>query len=150
MREADGEWAKIDSVLCLDTDTAARAEVLARARRHGTKCAEFVPYDFGADDIEKAVGADAYVMLQYTRGKTGLRGAYDPLLQDRLARLRDGGVTAPIVVGIGLSTPDQARDAVSKGADGIVTGSKTLMMAEESRAALEDYLSEMRSALDHG
>ena len=109
-----------------------------------------MPYDFGDREIDRAGTADAYVMLQYTRGKTGLRRQRDPHLAPRLHRLRDAGVSVPIVAGIGISSLDQVRDAMDQGVDGVVIGSRTVQMAERGSAALEDYLCGVREALDHG
>ncbi len=150
VRQADAEWSEFDAVLCLDSDEGAKDEIAAHARNRGTRIVEAVPYEFGDTDIDRARAADAYVMLQYTRGRTGLRPHRDPHLAERLSRLRNAGIDVPIVVGIGLSGPDQVRDAMDQGADGVVIGSKTVQAAELSNAAVEDYLSAMREALDHG
>ena len=148
--KAREEWSQIDAVLSPPTDAPAQSRIKAEARARDTKLAEFVPYDFDDEDIVRARRADAYVMVQYTRGKTGLRQDLDSSLADRIARLRAGGVGVPILAGIGISAPDQVRDALNQGADGIVTGSMVIAMAQQGAGALRGYLTELRDVLDHG
>ena len=130
VQQADEEWSEIDAVLCLDTDSHARRDIAARAQRRQSKIVEFVSHEFGESEIDRARKANAYVMLQYTRGRSGLRPNRDPKLAARLNRLRDEGVTLPIFAGIGVSTVEQARQAMDHGADGVVIGSKAVQMAE--------------------
>ncbi len=150
LQAADAEWAEIEGLLCLGSDGAARQTVLSRARWHGTRIIEFLPYTFDQADISRARQAETYVMLHYTPGKTGLRDALDPHLATRLSHLRAEGVIQPIVPGVGISSFDQARDAVQKGANGVVLGSMVLVKAQQSSQALEDYLGRMREVLDCG
>lgn len=150
LQQAREEWREIEGLLCLGADQAARRLVVDRARAQGTRIVEFLPYAFDEADIARAVAAETYVMLHYSPGQTGLRDVLDPHLAQRLARLRAAGVRQPIVPGIGISTFDQARDAVQQGANGVVLGSKTILKAQEGRQALQDYLGQMREVLDHG
>lgn len=150
LQAADAEWAEIEGLLCLGADEPARQSVMSRARQQGTRIVEFLPYAFDSEDISRARQAETYVMLQYTPGKTGLRDALDPQLASRLAHLRAEGVTQPIVPGVGISSFDQARDAVQNGANGVVLGSMALVKAQQSRQALQDYLGRMREVLDFG
>jgi tryptophan synthase alpha chain len=146
---ADAAWSDVDALLCLGKgglrDRIETAAVAGRAR-----LTTFVPYDLPAADVERAIHATGFVFLHYTPGPTGLRDTTDPALPRRLARLRAAGVTAPILAGIGISTPEQARHAVDAGANGVVIGSKTVQKAMEGQAALEDYLNEMRAVVNGG
>jgi tryptophan synthase alpha chain len=63
-------------------------------------------------------------------GVTGARTGLPPDLADFLARCRKH-VPAPIVVGFGVSTPEQAA-AVAKLADGVVVGSALVKVVEET------------------
>jgi tryptophan synthase alpha chain len=147
LTDSNGDWAGIDALLCLGKGQL-RDGIEARAVAAGARLTAFVPHDLPAPDIDRATVATGFVFLQYTAGPTGLREAIDPLLKVRVARLRAAGVTAPILTGIGLSTPDQARHALAAGANGIVIGSKTVQKAIEGQTALEDYLGEMRAVLN--
>jgi tryptophan synthase alpha chain len=62
--------------------------------------------------------------------------------------LRSAGVTAPIALGIGLSTPEHVRAAVGMGADGVVVGSATVEAAMRGGQALRSFLHSLRDALD--
>ncbi len=143
-------WAEIDAVLCLGRDETQRLGVLAEAAAQGTQRVEFIPHTFDDADVARALCADAYVMVQYAAGVTGIRTGRDTSLRARLARLRAAGVRVPIVAGIGISAADQARDALDQGADGVVTGSMTLARAVEGQSALEDYLQMMREVVRGG
>lgn len=143
-------WTKIDAVLCLATEPVAQKKIVQKAKKWRVQTVEFIPYNFDESDIARAKTATCYVMIQYSEGKTGIRGDFDATLQERIKTLRGEGITCPILSGIGISTADQAKDALAQGADGVVTGSMTIAKALESKNALGDYLSRMREALDHG
>ena len=71
--------------------------------------------------------------LVYAVSLTGVTGARDRLPEDLaefLARCR-AHIAAPIVVGFGVSTPEQAK-AVAKIADGVVVGSALVRVIEEA------------------
>ena len=53
----------------------------------------------------------------------------------------------PLYAGFGISTPEQARAAADL-TDGIVVGSRAVLVAEDGPAALRDYVASLRSALD--
>jgi tryptophan synthase alpha chain len=142
-------WNGIDGLLGLPgaeggSDTAIRA----RARASGVRIAEFMPFAFGASDLERARNAQAYVMLQAAPGRTGAREVLDPGCADRIRLLREGGVTAKIVLGFGISRPEHAAQAVAMGADGVVVGSRCIDKCLEGESALADFLEGMRSGLD--
>lgn len=145
----DSAWSNVDALLCLG-DGPLRERIEDAAIKGGARLTTLVPYDLPAADVARATRATGFVFLQYTPGATGLRDITDPALPIRLARLRAAGVTAPILNGIGISTPDQARQALDAGANGVVIGSKTVQKAVEGQAALEDYLNEMRAVLNGG
>lgn len=146
---AGTDWQVIDALLCLG-DPAPRRRIEAEATAQGVRRVCFLTYDFDEADIERAASAEGFVFLQYSAGQTGLRPELDPQLSTRLRRLRQGGVSRPIVAGIGISAPDQMRHALDAGADGIVVGSMTILKALEGAAALEDYLSQTRAVVDGG
>jgi len=62
--------------------------------------------------------------------------------------LRAAGVTAPIVLGFGVSSGEHARAAVAHGADGIVVGSAALRAALEGAHELAALLKDLRRGLD--
>lgn len=72
------------------------------------------------------------------------------MTKPRLDKMRHAGVKRPILVGIGLSQPDQVRHAIDTGANGVVIGSMAIQKGLQSHAALEDYLCQIREVLDGG
>ncbi len=146
---ADPEvWAGVEGLLCLGRDETERLALCDAARARGTRITEFVPYEMPLWSRAAAVNAESYVMLQYLPGLTGARVETDELLKPRLQKMRRAGVTRPILVGIGISQPDQIRHALDIGADGVVVGSMVLQKGLQSHAALEDYLCQIREVLD--
>lgn len=110
----------------------------------------FVSAQLQTGEVAAARNAGGFVFLQAFNGKTGARSdSLPPALKDKIASLKRFGVTAPIAVGFGISTPDQARQAVQYGADGVITGSACVEAALAGAQALEKYLTEMRYALDN-
>jgi tryptophan synthase alpha chain len=91
--------------------------------------------------------ATGFVYAVSTLGVTGVRTA----LQERAARVaeRCKAVTdVPVLVGIGVSTPDQAVEA-TRVADGVVIGSAVVArVMDEGAEAAADFLAGVRTALD--
>lgn len=94
-----------------------------------------------------AATATGFVYAVSTLGVTGVRDS----LSERSSRVVEAcrAVTdLPILVGIGVSTPEQAHEAAST-ADGVVIGSAVVKrQVEEGRAAVESFFTAVRTALD--
>ncbi len=143
------DWKGIDGLLCLpENDTDAKDAIEQDAVEAGVKIVALVPYHFDESHVERARNASSYVMLQACEGSTGIRSGFDRTCGQRLKQLRNAGVTAPIVLGIGISTPEQCRQAIDCGADGVVVGSRALLEGLKGAKALEDYLRSIRETLD--
>jgi tryptophan synthase alpha chain len=127
---------------------ATRTALEASARRAGAAVCAFLPLPLSEPDVEAARRASGYVMLQAAAGLTGPRAALDPANAARLADLRVRGVVAPLMLGFGVSTGEQARAARDLGADGVVVGSAALRAALRGRAALAALLHNLRRGLD--
>jgi tryptophan synthase alpha chain len=125
-----------------------RTALEGRAWAAGAAICAFVPLPLTDAYAATASAADGYVMLQAAPGLTGPRRRLDPGNAERIAGLRGLGVTAPIVLGFGVSTGEQARAAVALGADGVVVGSAVLRAALMGRAALAALLQDLRRGLD--
>ena len=108
----------------------------------------FVPCDMSAEAIVRACDASGYVMLQAAQGKTGMRDSIDESNCDKIAALKQAGVSIPIVLGFGISTAAQARAAIAMGADGVVIGSACVLQAERGEAALRNFLLTVRQGID--
>lgn len=88
-----------------------------------------------------------FVYAVSTLGVTGTRDS----LSDRAARVVAAcraETDLPILIGIGVSNPDQAAEAASV-ADGVVVGSAVVrIVLEQGATAAADFLSNLRAALD--
>ena len=98
--------------------------------------------------IEKIVsGATGFVYAVSTLGVTGTRES----LSERAAtvvRACRAATDRPVLVGIGVSTPEQAVEA-SREADGVVIGSAVVSRVVEKGAEdAERFLADVRAALD--
>jgi len=89
---------------------------------------------------------DGWLYLVALTGTTGAREDVSPELAGLVERARRL-VAAPLYAGFGISTPEHAR-AAGELADGIVVGSRAVQVADEGPAALREYVSSLRSALD--
>lgn len=91
--------------------------------------------------------ASGFVYAVSTLGVTGARES----LSERAAGVAASCMQAtdlPVLVGIGVSTPDQARDAAAV-ADGVVVGSAVVVrVIEEGEASAAAWLAAVRTALD--
>jgi tryptophan synthase alpha chain len=91
--------------------------------------------------------ATGFVYAVSTLGVTGTREE----LSARAAAVAAACKSAtdlPILVGIGISNPEQAR-AAAEGADGVVIGSAVVsLVLEEGAEAAESFLKDVRAALD--
>lgn len=145
----DGNWRGIDALMCApQPQSPNKKHIELAARKAGVSITEFIPYACNADDVQRAVQATGYVMLQCVNGKTGLYEGFDGSATTRVAKLRAAGVSKPILLGIGIGTADQCRQAIDSGADGVVIGSKVVATSLQSASCLEAYLASIRRALD--
>jgi tryptophan synthase alpha chain len=87
-----------------------------------------------------------WLYLVTLTGTTGARENLSPSLAGLVSRAR--AVTdKPLYAGFGISEPEQAR-AAAELADGVVVGSRAVLVAEEGPNALRDYVRSLRSAID--
>ena len=97
---------------------------------------------------EIAASATGFVYAVSTLGVTGARAS----LSERAAAVVDrcrAGTDLPVLVGIGVSTPEQAREATAT-ADGVVIGSAVVeRIVEREPDEAVRFLSEVRRALDN-
>ncbi len=131
--------------LLLGGDPAATA---ARVTAHGLHPVPFLDHEPTDGQVACAARAPAYVMLAAAGGVTGERAEVGADNQALVRRLRTRGVSAPVLLGFGISGGAQAGAAVGMGADGVVVGSACVRAALAGPAALNRLLDELRSALD--
>jgi tryptophan synthase alpha chain len=97
--------------------------------------------------IALAAGStDGWLYLVTVAGTTGARNELSPALAPLVERTR-ALTGVQLYAGFGISTPEQARAAAGL-TDGIVVGSRAVVVAEEGPAALREYVASLRSAID--
>ena len=95
---------------------------------------------------EIGAGARGFVYTVSLTGVTGERSELSPRLVETVSRVRTA-TEAPVAVGFGISTPDQAR-AVAEIADGVIVGSRLVRAAGEGgSAAVGELVGELVAAL---
>jgi tryptophan synthase alpha chain len=75
--------------------------------------------------------ARGFLYVVSLTGTTGERSGLADSLGDLLARAKSRA-TAPVAVGFGIGTPEQARAAADAGADGVIVGSRLVRAAQEA------------------
>jgi tryptophan synthase alpha chain len=123
-------------------------DVSATLERHGLYLIHFLSHDPRLRDIAAARAARGYLMLQAAPGVTGTSRGVLRDTASAIDLLRRAGVTVPIALGIGLSTPQHVRAALAMGADGVVVGSATVEAAMRGERALRSFLHSLREAVD--
>ena len=115
--------AGVDGVLILDLppDEANRNAELQR-RPEDLKMIRLVAPNTPADRLSLiAAAAEGFVYFVSREGVTGERQSVAASLDERVAAIR-AATSLPVVVGFGISTPEQAREA-SRTVDAVVVGS---------------------------
>jgi tryptophan synthase alpha chain len=119
---------------------------LPAGERGGLKRVQMVAPTSTDERIELAgQQTDGWLYLVTLTGTTGARDDLSPALAGLVERTRRL-VNVPLYAGFGISTPDHARAAAAL-ADGVVVGSRAVLVAEEGPDALRDYVASLRAAL---
>jgi tryptophan synthase alpha chain len=113
----------VDGVLCVDLPPEeAAGEYLDALRREGLDAIFLLAPTSTKQRVARVAKAGSGFLYYVSRtGTTGERASLPSELPDEVAALRKK-VKLPIVVGFGVSTPEQAS-AVARFADGVVVGS---------------------------
>jgi tryptophan synthase alpha chain len=90
--------------------------------------------------------ANGFIYLVSVTGVTGARAELPPDLREFVARVR-AQTDKPLVMGFGISQPEQAR-LMSEIVDGFIVGSALVRAGGENIAAVRDLAASLRAALD--
>ena len=139
--------AGVSGLIVPDLPVEESGSLMEHAAAHGLAWVPLVAPTSTAERVERiAATATGFVYAVSTMGVTGVRES----LSERSSRVVGtcrAATDLPVLVGIGVSTPEQAVEAAST-ADGVVIGSTIVKRAmEEGRAAVETFVKEIRSAL---
>jgi tryptophan synthase alpha chain len=114
--------AGVDALIIPDLLPEEAGELLALATPRGLKVVFLVAPTSGPDRIEAAArAATGFLYFVSVTGVTGARKALPQEIGPQVAAVR-GASKVPVVIGFGVSGPDQAR-ALGRLADGVVVGS---------------------------
>lgn len=140
--------AGVDGVLFVEP---ARhfAALAAQFAERGVHLLHFLARELPAADVAAARASRGYVMLQGISGATGMGDPAQPLPDSAplIETLRQAGVRTPVALGIGVTTPAQACQAIEMGADAVIVGSTVVQYALRGDQAVRTYLGELRAAL---
>ncbi|MFT5466028.1 MAG: tryptophan synthase alpha chain [Verrucomicrobiales bacterium] len=119
---ADAAAAGADGILLLDLPPEEQAANAEMANCEGLKTIRLVAPTSGPERIASiAKGAEGFIYYVCREGVTGVRDDIVEGLGAQVKAIQDVA-TVPVVVGFGISKPDQAA-AVARDADGVVVGS---------------------------
>ena len=109
---------------------------IASSTAHDTNCIYVVAPSTSDERLRKVTQATSgFVYAASLMGVTGTRTSVSSSAQSLVSKLRT--VTdLPIAVGLGVSTPDQARE-VAQYADGVIVGSAFIRLLQESSSLAE-------------
>ena len=142
--------ARVDGVIVPDLPMEESEELQKVLVDAGVGWIPLVAPTSSAERVERIVaGATGFVYAVSTLGVTGERTSLSARAAAVVERCR-AATDLPVVVGIGISTPEQAREA-ARVADGVVIGSAVVrLVLEEGADAAGGFLGRVRAALDAG
>ncbi|GAM08450.1 tryptophan synthase alpha chain [Geobacter sp. OR-1] len=147
---ADAAKAGVDGVLLVDLPPEESAGFRSIAAAAGITAIFLLTPTSDGQRMKKvlALGSGFLYYVSVT-GVTGARKQVETSVADRVAEIRTR-TKLPVVVGFGVSTPDQAAQ-IAEIADGVVVGSALVKLFEQFHGvALEQRLAENVAALKQG
>lgn len=147
----------VDAVLVADLPPEHSDAVVAAARPAGVSTVYLASELSTPERLERiARVCRGYVYALARVGVTGARSDVVPTLEPALDRMRSA-LGLPLLVGFGISSPDNVRAALSAGADGVIVGSALVRHIEQNlgdpdamEAALVAHARALRAATSLG
>lgn len=137
---ADCERVGVDALIVPDLPMEEREELMIAARKHGVDLIPLVAPTSGGRIPAIVREAEGFVYLVSSMGVTGVREHIETDLAPLVAAVRRA-TDAPVAVGFGVATPEQAR-AIAGVADGVIVGSAIVRLIERHGALAAPYLRE--------
>ena len=138
--------AGVDSLLVADVPTIEAAPYAAAARAAGIELVMIAAPNTPRATLAKiAALSSGYT---YCVARAGVTGADAALALDHaplFAALREVGAPPP-VLGFGISSPDQVREALASGAAGVISGSAIVAKVEQGADAVREFVARMKAA----
>ncbi|MDP2560231.1 tryptophan synthase subunit alpha [Psychrobium sp. 1_MG-2023] len=124
--------AGVDSVLIADVPLREAAPFKAAAEQACIQSIFIAPPN-GSEETLKQVAqqTQGYTYLLSRAGVTGTESKVKMPVEDLITTLKDNQA-APLLLGFGISTPDDAKAGLAAGADGIISGSAVVKIIENN------------------
>lgn len=144
----DAVAAGADGVLLTDLPLDADPDLEARLERSPLDLVRLIAPTTSPDRARRiAERAQGFVYYISRTGVTGARSALRDELRAEVDALRSAS-SVPVVVGFGISTPEQAA-AVARMADGVVVGSALIeVIRDNGPEAVEPFIASLRRGMD--
>ncbi|MFN8529457.1 MAG: tryptophan synthase subunit alpha [Anaerolineae bacterium] len=144
----DAKAAGADGLIIPDLPPEEGASLSAACQREGMALVFFLAPTSSSDRIALvAQQASGFIYVVTLIGVTGVRTALPADLTDFIHRLRAQTGDTPLVMGFGISTPEQAR-MVAELVDGFIVGSALVRAGWEGVPAVKALADSLRRALD--
>ena len=119
---ADAQVSGVDGLIVVDLPPEEDAELCAPAKQKGFDFIRLVTPTTDAQRLPAVLkSASGFLYYVSIAGITGTRAADSASVGEAIAELKRHS-DLPVVIGFGISTPEQAKDMAAK-ADGVVVGS---------------------------
>jgi len=141
--------AGISGAILPDLPKEAAAEWLVAAKAHDVEPVMLIAPNTPDDRLQSIV--DVSRGFVYTIGMLGVTGERSELAASasKIGARVKAVAKIPVLIGIGISTPDQAAEA-SRAADGVIVGSALVrrIMDGESPQQIGEFMADLRAGLD--
>jgi tryptophan synthase alpha chain len=123
--------AGVDSVLIADVPLREAAPFKSAAQKMGVQSIYIAPPN-GSESTLKSVAqqSEGYTYLLSRAGVTGTEAKVKMPLTHLINTLKEHNAP-PLLLGFGISTPDDAKQGLVAGADGIISGSAVVKIIEQ-------------------
>ena len=124
--------AGVDSVLIADVPLREAAPFKAAATKAGIQSIYIAPPNGSPETLKQvAQQGEGYTYLLSRAGVTGTEAKVKMPVTDLINTLKANDAP-PLLLGFGISTPDDAKQALNAGADGIISGSAVVKIIENN------------------
>jgi tryptophan synthase alpha chain len=144
----DAKAAGVDGLIVPDLPPEEGAEIDILCTREGLAHVYMIAPTSNAERLE-LIGkrATGFIYVVSLTGITGVRAELPPHLTEFIARVKTQIKDVPLVIGFGISKPEQAR-RMSDLVDGFIVGSALVRAGKEGVAAVQELAGSLRRALD--
>ena len=131
------------SVLIADLCIDDADEVIPSSEKAGLETVFMVTPNTAEERAGIIAGkSTGFIYTVSTLGVTGVRSELSDMVKPLIARLKSITDT-PICVGFGISSPEQAKEVASAGADGVIIGSRIVKIIEKNLDDKDMMISEV-------